>query len=153
MDGKLKGIEETNRQVRANVENKKLIAHALEVSKGYNELVQGIKDQEIKKHCALLEASMPVAGLSVSEDGVTFNGIPIAQIAESEKIKVGMAVSMALNPTLKVLLIRDGSLLDPDNMKLIEEMVKAKDFQALIERVSDGTDQTGFIIEDGTLQE
>jgi len=149
----IQSAEETNRQVRANAENKKIVAHALAVSKAHHELAQGIKAAEADKQSVLNLAEMPVAGLSVDEDGVTFNGIPIAQIAESEKIKVGLAVSMALNPTLTVLLIRDGSLLDKDNMALIEEMVKEKGFQALVERVDDGSGEVGFYIEEGKLKE
>jgi len=153
IDEKVSAANETNRQVKANVEAKEKAEHANQVEAKYAELTEQIEHAEFGKADSLHNADMPVEGLSVTEDGVTFNGIPIAQIATSEQIKVGMAVSMALNPTLKVLLIRDGSLLDSDNIKLIESMVKGQGFQCLIECVSDGKKKIGFVIENGMLKE
>lgn len=154
MAEKVEVAEETNRQVRANVTRRGLVAQSREVDAKYNDLTFHIQEAERSKVDTLEDADMPVKGLSVDESGVTFNGIPIAQIAMSEKIKVGLAVSMALNPTLKVLLIRDGSLLDADNIKLIEKMVKGKGFQAFIEKVDEhGDGKVGFVIEEGRLKE
>lgn len=151
---KVHRFEETNRQIDANKEHAIKAYHANQVKEKYEDLTESIRDSEEAKVLALGNADMPVDGLSVDEDGVTFNGIPIAQIAMSEKIKVGLAVSMALNPTLKVLLIRDGSLLDADNLKLIETMVKDKGFQAFLEKVDeDGEGKIGFCIEEGRLKE
>jgi hypothetical protein len=54
------------------------------------------------------------------------------------------------NPTVRVILIRDGSLLDEDNMSVIEEMAGDNDFQLWVECV--GTDEgTGVYIEDGEV--
>jgi hypothetical protein len=67
----------------------------------------------------------------------------------SEKIKVGVAISMAMNPELKVIRIDDGSLLDSDNLKAIQDMVKEQDYQIWIESVDNK--EMGFYIEDGEL--
>jgi hypothetical protein len=61
-------------------------------------------------------------------------------------------MAMALNPKLKVIRIMDGSLLDGENMAVITEMAKDKDFQIWIERVEDGSDMA-IIIEDGAIVE
>jgi hypothetical protein len=63
-------------------------------------------------------------------------------------IKISVAIGFALNPKLKILLIRDGSLLDDDNMKVVAEMAAAAGAQIWMERV--GTDEhTSVVIEDG----
>lgn len=150
---KVEAAEETNRQVRANEKCKELMEHRHEVETKHTELNNAIEEAELGKQMTLNGADMPVEGLSVTEDGVEFNDIPIAQIATSEQMKVGMAIAMKLNPKLKVILIRDGSLLDSDNIKVIEDMVKEQGFQCLIECVSDGEAGEGFTIEDGAVKE
>ena len=89
-------------------------------------------------------------GLGFDEDGVTYNGIPFAQASSAEQIRVSLAMAMALNPELKVLRIKDGSLLDGDAMEAIREQIVERDFQLWIERVGDA-DAGAVIIEDGEV--
>ena len=60
-------------------------------------------------------------------------------------------MGLALNPKLKVLLIRDGSLLDEANLKMLCEMAQAADAQLWIERVGDGQ-EVSVVIEDGKVR-
>ena len=67
---------------------------------------------------------------------------------------VSMGISMALNPTMRVVRIKDGSLLDKKNMAILGTMCKDKDFQLWIERVSDRDSyekggKVGILIEEG----
>ncbi|OGN52478.1 MAG: hypothetical protein A3K57_05850 [Caulobacterales bacterium RIFOXYA1_FULL_67_7] len=59
---------------------------------------------------------------------------------------------MALNPKLRVVRIRDGSLLDSTSMGLVAEMAEQRDCQVWIEKV-DETSSIGFVVEDGRLAE
>ena len=56
------------------------------------------------------------------------------------------------DPKLKVLLIKDGSLLDEDNLKLISEMAEEADAQLWIERVGIDSNTT-VIMEDGNCKD
>ena len=98
---------------------------------------------------ALAKAVFPVPGLSFTEDGVTYNSIPLDQASDSEKIRVSLAMAMALNPTIRVIRVNDGSLLDSDNLQLISEMAKDQDMQIWVEMVNDGG--VGVIMEDGLV--
>jgi hypothetical protein len=61
-----------------------------------------------------------------------------------------MAVALAMNPKLRIVLVRDASLLDSDNMAIIAEMAEAAGAQVWLERV--GTADAGaVIIEDGEV--
>jgi putative cofactor-binding repeat protein len=63
---------------------------------------------------------------------------------------ISLGISMALNPTLRVLRIKDGSLLDEKNRKIIYDRIKDNDFQLWYESVS--TDRSvGIYIEDGEI--
>ena len=59
-------------------------------------------------------------------------------------------MGLAMNPKLKVILIRDGSLLDKDNFTMIAEMAAVADAQVWVEKVGEG-DDVSIIIEDGMI--
>ena len=99
---------------------------------------------------ALAAATMPVDGLGFDDHGVTFNGVPFGQASAAEQIRVSLAMAMALNPSLRVIRILDGSLLDADSMAAIAAMAKAGDYQVWVERVADDAD-TAVVIEDGSV--
>ena len=79
---------------------------------------------------------------------VTLGGVPLEQISQSEQIRVGVALAMALAPRVRVILIRDGSLLDADTLTQIEALAGERGYQVWTEIVGpDGDD--AFVIEDG----
>lgn len=123
----------------------------LEYKNQYNDITAELEGIQLDKLERIQKAKMPIKGLSIDGDVVTYNGIPFDQLSSAEKLKVSMAMAMAINPELKVIRIMDGSLLDSDNMKVIEEMVQDKDYQVWIEIV-DESGQVGFFIEDGEVK-
>lgn len=56
-----------------------------------------------------------------------------------------------MNPQLKILLIRDGSLLDSSNLETISKMAEENDAQVWIERVGKGA-ECSVIISDGEVE-
>lgn len=105
-----------------------------------------------KKKDLLKDADMPIYGLSVSDDGVLFNGCAFSELSTAESLKVSLAIAMKMNPTLKVILVKSGNDLDPDNLKTIQEMVKAENYQLWLEKV-DITGEIGLYIEEGEIVE
>jgi hypothetical protein len=57
---------------------------------------------------------------------------------------------MSSNPELRVIRIKDDSLLDPDGMAMLKGMDDENDFQIWIERVAD-SDPIAVVIEDGSV--
>lgn len=96
------------------------------------------------------QAKYPIDGLSVSSDGVTFNGIPLDQASQAEQLRVSMAMAMATNPALRVVHIKEGSLLDTSSMQLVADLATQSGFQVWIEVVDDKGD-ADIVIEDGLL--
>ncbi len=145
-----KALQESENQKEAKriiAENDKYIAK----QKEYNDITENLKLLEEDKKTKLSKAVMPIEGLSWNEDKVMFKDIPYEQISSAEQLKVSMAIAMANNPKLKIVIIRDGSLLDQDNLKVIEEMAKDKDFQVWCEKVDD-SGKVGIYIEDGEIK-
>jgi hypothetical protein len=121
----------------AETESKALTAHMAERAQRRAEAIQAAK--------------LPVEGLTLGDGAVLVDGLPFAQAAASKKIRISVALAMALNPKIRVLRIMDGSLLDSDAMKIVAEMAAAHDFQVWIERVDDRS-PSAIVIEDGHVK-
>ena len=152
LHARLHSLEERNAAARANraALDKQAEADALDLE--YRLRTERIKEIDEKKTEALASANFPIDGLGFDEDGVTFNGIPFSQASSAEQVRVSAAMGMALNPDLRVMMVRDGSLLDADALAALREQVADADFQLFVERVGEG-DEGAIIIEDGRVKE
>lgn len=109
-----------------------------------------IESIDADKVAALESVKFPVKGLAFDETGVRLNGQPFAQASTAEKIRASVAIGAAQAPELKVVLVREGSLLDSDSMKVLAEAADKAGLQIWVERVTDG-DRVGVVIEDGEV--
>lgn len=151
IDKQIANAEEINRyaqlrKTRQNMENE----HEQQQIKA-SDRTDRLEELKQLKTALVSKSKLPIDGLDFSEDGVTYKGIPFEQISDSEKLKVSMAIAMALNPKIRVIRITDGSLLDSDSMTVIQEMAKDNDFQVWIE-VVDESGKVGICIEDGEVK-
>ena len=144
-------LDDDNSKVRAMAERQTVETDYEAAKKDYEGKTEAIKKLETEKAEMFTKAKMPIPGLSIEDNGVLYNGIPLDQISDGEKLMVSLAISMALNPELRVLRIKDGSLLDSKNLKLIEDMTKENDFQIWIEKV-DESGKIGIYIEEGEIK-
>lgn len=146
----IQNAENTNQRVRANAgwdrEHKEVTRLQGEQSR-LTGLMEAIDSKKAK---ALESAKFPIDGLAFNESGVTFNGLAFEQASSAEKIRVSLAIAVALNPTLRVMLIKDGSLLDEDNLALIGTFAAEHDATVFLECVGNREDAT-VIIEDGQV--
>lgn len=115
-----------------------------------DELTRKLAEIDKRKADGLAAAKFPVDALGFDEGGVTYQGVPFKQASSAEQLRVSLAMAIALNPELRVIRIADGSLLDSDNLALIEGMARDHDFQVWIEMVGDSSDR-GILIEDGEV--
>jgi len=151
---KLSSIEDTNKKIREN-QKKKALEKELEKLREKSQLLSEklLTINETKKEL-LSNAKFPVEGLSFEEVGdetiLIFEGLPFSQCSTARQIRISVGMGLALNPSLKLLFIREGSLLDPSNLKIISEMAEEAKAQILIERVSQGK-ECSIVIEDGEL--
>ena len=151
MKEKLDSLEETNQKIATA--DKTIYDDMIWGQKNaeYGELTRKIVAVDEEKKTKLAEVKMPIDGLGWDEEGVSYNNIPFNQLSGAEQLKISMAIAMASNPKLKVVLIKDGSLLDQDSLKVIEEMAKEKDWQIWCESV-DSSGKVGIYIEDGEIK-
>ncbi|GAA2546014.1 energy-coupling factor transporter ATP-binding protein EcfA2 [Neomicrococcus aestuarii] len=150
LESRLATVEDTNAAIRVNNSAREKLAEKDSLRAKYEALTTEIETIDKTRADGLASAKFPIDGLGFDEGGVTYQGVPFKQASSGEQLRVSLAMAIALNPKLRVIRIADGSLLDSDNLALIESMAKAHDFQVWIEMVSDG-DGRGIVIEDGEV--
>jgi hypothetical protein len=148
----LQDAEDTNRKVLANQRRRELEKQMRAKNMEVEQLTIALEGIAEEKENRLAQAKFPVPGLSFSDDGVLLNGLPFDQGSSAEQLRVCVAMGLAMHPKLRVLLIRDGSLLDKQSLALLEQMVEESDAQVFVERVSKGA-ECSVIISDGQVQE
>ena len=143
--------EAVNSQVRANADQLRAYAEAGAKAREYNGLTDEMADLDERRRARLAAVEFPVDGLAFTDTGdVTYLGLPFEQASGAEQLRLSTAIAMAMNPTLKVAFVRDGSLLDAESLGLIDEQVRQAGGQVLLERVGTG-DEAHVIIEDGAV--
>jgi DNA repair exonuclease SbcCD ATPase subunit len=147
----ISGAEDTNQRVRAKKHRADVERQMLTSRREYGKLSRQLEELDALKAKGIKEAVLPLEGLGFDETGVTYNGVPLKQASSAEQLRVSTAMGMALNPKLRMMHIRDGSLLDSKNLALLDEMAAAGDFQLWIERV-DESGSVGIVIEDGQVK-
>lgn len=144
-------VEEIARRVRYNTETNKLCEERMRLKNAVDDAEAAVESVRNQKKELLEAAQLPVDGLAFDESGVTLGGIPFAQCSAAQRIKASVAIAIAMNPNLRVALVRDGSLLDEDSMAQLQAMALEMDVQLWVERVGED-EHCSVIIEDGEIK-
>ena len=149
---RIAGLERSNADARMRARHRQA-QEALDRAAEQQGLAGDQVDAAVAAKAAAVKAAvLPVEGLTVDEDGIYFGGIPFQQASQAEQIRVSVAVGLATQPEIRVILVRDGSLLDEDGLEMLRATAEQFDAQVWIERV--GTeDADGITIVDGEVQE
>lgn len=151
-EDKLKEIENINVSVRSKKRYEVLIKDGEKCRQEADGLSQHLKRIEQDKITRVANAKFPVDELSVSDDAVVYQGNVFSRLSTGQQIRVSTTIAMALNPKLRVILIREGSLLDKDGLKEIIKIAEEKDYQVWIE-ICDESGKVGIFIEDGMIKQ
>lgn len=143
--------EAMNAKVRANQKFADAETEIKTIDSQLSGLEHAVKDIDAAKEVALRAVQFPVEGLGLSDDGVTFNNLPLAQASSAEQLRVSAAIGFALNPTLKVVLIKNGNLLDDDSLAALAKQAADAEAQVWIEWVTRNKDDVQVFIEDGKV--
>ena len=100
---------------------------------------------------AIQEAKFPIPGLAFGNHEVIYEGIPFGQVSNADQIRASVAIGMADNPELRVMRVKDGSLLDESSMAIISKMCIDQDFQLFLEIVDESGD-VGVYLEEGEVK-
>lgn len=143
---------ETNQRIQKRNESRRIAAEASTAEQKYDELTRKLEVIDRRKTELIASAKMPVDGLGFDEEGVTLNGVPFSQASTAEQLRTSVAIGLAQSPKLRVMLVRDASLLDDRSMALLEAAAAQHGAQLWVERVSDASGSK-IVIEDGEVAE
>ena len=93
-------------------------------------------------------ADMPVAGLSVEDGELTFNGQKWDCMSSSEQLRVATAIVRKLNPECGFVLLDKLEQMDRETLQDFGAWLEAEGLQVIATRVGDD-DTCSIIIEDG----
>lgn len=99
----------------------------------------------------LADADIPVEGLAVTEDGLTIDGVPFRQVNSARRLQVAFELATAQRPDLRLVIIRDGDLLDSDTLAAVAKSAEKSGYLVLVERSRDESSKIGFTIEQGEI--
>jgi len=108
------------------------------------------------KQNVLKNAEMPLNGLAITEDCVIYEDRPFEQLSTSQKMKVSIAICLLLmdNKKEKIIMIREGNLLDSKSIDIVIEMAKENNCYFFIEYVLDEKSELpreGLLIQEGKI--
>lgn len=107
-------------------------------------ITKAIQIIDDRKAEILAAAKLPVEGLSVDGEGVTLDGVPLAQASGAERFRVALALAIAASPGLDDVWIRDAAVLDEEMLAHVAGMAAAAGRRCWLERV--GTSDPGVIV-------
>jgi chromosome segregation ATPase len=126
------------------------------------EILQEEKTEKLKKLrtdkvTMIATAKFPIPDLSFGADCVLFNARPLQDASSAEQIMVGIAILSKIIPPdgIRILRCNNGSLIDDENMKKIEELADREQVQVWIEVVANSPSKgngTEIFIEDGQVK-
>jgi len=141
-------VDATNQAVRNKaqkaVETNQVNA-LTEQSKAKTGRLDAIKAEKLRQ---VAEAPATIPGLSIEDDQMLYQGHPVQQASGAQRIGLSMEICAALNPKLRLALIRDGSLLDQKHLTHVQQIARERKMLVVMERVSKGR-ECNVIIEDG----
>lgn len=149
---RLSEAEGTNIKVRANRQRAEAIEDLERTKAKATSLTSRITAIDAERMSRIAAVHFPVPGLGFDENGVTFEGLPFSQASSSTRTLVSMSIAIAKNPKLRVALVRDGSLIGSEKLKLIAEIAESTDSQVWIEMLQESrSDRTSVFITDGEV--
>lgn len=150
---KIDSAEATNATVRSFKAAQAVNTELAEARDTAEQLTSDLAEIDQRKTDGLKAATdqMPVEGLLFDDEGVTYQGVPFSRAAGAEKGIVSIAMIMATNPEIRVIVFRDGNVFDMESLQIVQAMAEDNDFQIFIEIVKDERGDEEFYFEDGEL--
>lgn len=141
-------IDEINVKVRANAAKEAADIEAADYKDQYDNMTSKIENVRKEKMALLDGAELPLAGLSVEDGELTYNGRKWDSMSGSDQLKVSVAIVRKLNPECSFVLMDKLEQMDLDTLKDFGAWLEGENLQVIATRVSTG-DECQIIIEDG----
>ncbi len=150
VESSLTDIEDKNVTIRAAKRYRELVRQSNKLKTQYDEYTQKLNRLEQDKATRIANAKFPIEGMSMDDEEIMYQGKKMSILSTGQQMRVCTGMSMALNPTLKLIFIRHGNDLDSAGRKEIFDMAEKDGYNIWMEVVDESGD-LGYFIEDGSI--
>lgn len=147
--GRMANAEAVNAAVRLKATRANLCAEIDALTDKSEALTKYIEQIDEVKASAAASAKYPIPGLAVTDAGVQLDGVPFEQASQAQKLRASIAIGLALNPKLRVLLVRDAAVLDEASTAMVASMAEEAGAQVWLEKIVHDGGGMSVVIEDG----
>lgn len=152
LEASIRGIEETNQKVRANLEKSRAEDEAARYASDYDKLTEAITQKRADRVALLNGADLPLPELSVEDGALTYKGKHWRDMSGSDQLRVASAIVRRLNPDCGFVLLDKLEQMDMTTLTEFGRWLEAEHLQAIATRVSTGS-ECQIIIEDGMVKD
>lgn len=141
-------IDIINRKVRENASRERAEQDAADLDAQYSALSEEIDSLRFERTNLLNNADLPLAGLSVEDGELVYNGVKWDCMSGAEQLKIAAAIVRKLNPECGFVLMDKLEQMDAKTLAEFGNWLEQEGLQVIATRVSTG-DECSIIIEDG----
>lgn len=131
------------------------LAHEREATRLQTEadaLTKQLDDLQQAKQAAILNAQLPIDGLGFGDDYITLYDSPWKQASEGERTDASTAIAMALNPKIKMILVRHSSGVGTRIRERIRQRAAGRGYRVIMEVFDETGANSHVFIEDGMVK-
>lgn len=148
LEEQLRAVETVNAKVRANCDRRKAELDADGFRREYDALTAELEQARAARHKLLDGAQMPLAGLSVENGALIYNGQAWDNMSGADQMIVAASIVRRLNPNCGFVLLDKLEQMDMQTLTAFGKWLEAEGLQAIATRVSTGG-ECSVLIEDG----
>lgn len=141
-------IDIINRKVRENASRARAEQDAADLDSQYSALSEEIDSLRSERTNLLNNADLPLAGLSVEDGELVYNGVKWDCMSGAEQLKIAAAIVRKLNPECGFVLMDKLEQMDAKTLAEFGNWLEQEGLQVIATRVSTGG-ECSVIIEDG----
>ena len=141
-------IDIINRKVRENASRERAEQDAADLDAQYSALSEEIDSLRFERTNLLNNADLPLAGLSVEDGELVYNGVKWDCMSGAEQLKIAAAIVRKLNPECGFVLMDKLEQMDAKTLAEFGNWLEQEGLQVIATRVSTGG-ECSVIIEDG----
>lgn len=151
LENNIRDIEALNIKIRSNLDKEKAEMDAKQFSDEYETLTQQITAVRESRQQLLDSAELPLAGLSVVNGELTYNGSKWDCMSGADQLKVSAAIVRKIKPECGFVLMDKLEQMDIGTLNEFGKWLEAEGLQVIATRVSTGG-ECSIIIEDGYVR-
>ncbi len=130
---------------------KELATQKNNIQTNVDNLNKKLQNIDKKKKEMVDQINIPIKGLDISADGITYKGISLVETSHAEQLEIAIALLLAENPKIKLILIKHGDKFDDETMKKIHSLAQRRNLQIWMECIHTD-DENAIYIEDGMVK-